>query len=86
MIDRRTIINIGSKIEMSILEYAKFIIKSLGVDLKIKFIRKDFKGTLRKKLDASRASKYGWSTKTSLSKGLKVTISDYIKKEILKSE
>lgn len=83
---KHDVINIGSNLEMSIRDYAKFIMKTLGVDLKIKFIRKNFKGTLRKKLDVSRAINYGWKSKTSLSRGLKLTISDYLKKKIQKSE
>ena len=77
---KHKIINIGSKVEMSISDYAKFIMKSLNVDLKIRFIKKSFKGTIRKKLDTGRASKLGWRAKTSLNKGLKIAISDYLNK------
>ena len=78
---KHKIFNVGSKVEMSISDYARFIMKSLNVELKIKFTRKSFKGTIRKKLDTTRASKYGWKAKTSLSEGLKIAISDYLNKK-----
>ena len=52
-----TLINIGSKDEKSINDFAKLIMKVLGVDLKIKYINRNFNGTLRKKLDLTIASK-----------------------------
>ncbi len=81
---KNNIINIGTKIEMSIEDYAKYIMNSLGVNLKIKYIKKNLIGTVRKKLDTSLATKYGWNAKTSLNEGLKITVSDYLKNEILK--
>jgi len=77
------LINIGTGIEKSILQYANFIMKHLGVNLKIKFVKKTLDGTRRKLLDVSLASKYGWKYKTSLEKGLSITINDYLQKNIL---
>ncbi len=78
-----TLINIGTGIEKTILQYAKFIMKHLGVNLKIKHVKKNLDGTKKKLLDISLAKKYGWKYKTSLEKGLSITINDYLKKNIL---
>ena len=80
---KHTLINIGSGIEMSILEYAKFIMKHLSIDLKIIHEHKRFDGTYRKLMDSSLAKKYGWQAKTTLEEGISITINDYLKKYLL---
>ena len=77
-----TLINIGSKDEKSINDFAKLVMKVLGVDLKIKYINRNFNGTLRKKLDLTIASNYGWKAKTPIKKGLLLTINDYLEKKL----
>ena len=37
-------------------------------------------GTMRKVLDVSLAKRHGWKYKTSLKKGLSITVEDYLKK------
>ena len=81
---KENIINIGTKDEETINYFAKYIMKSLQVNLKIKYEKKNLKGTLRKKLDTSLASKYGWKPKTSLNKGLKITLSDFLEYNMLR--
>jgi len=76
---KHSLINIGSGEEKSILEYCKFIIKKLKINLKIKLNKKKPNGTLRKKLDLSLAKKYGWKSKYNLNKGFELTYKDYIK-------
>ena len=76
-----TLINIGSKDEKSINDFAKLVMKVLGVDLKIKYINRNFNGTLRKKLDLTIASKYGWKAKTPIKKALLLTINDFLDKK-----
>ena len=78
-----TLINIGSGIEKSITEYAKFIMNHLGIDLKIKYDSIKLDGTYRKLLSTKVAKKYGWLSKTSLDEGLSLTINDFIEKKIL---
>jgi len=78
-----TLINIGSGIEKSITEYAKFIMNHLGIDLKIKYDSIKLDGTYRKLLSTKVAKKYGWLSRTSLDEGLSLTINDFIKKKIL---
>ena len=79
----KDIINIGSGIEKSILDYAYFIMDHLKVRFKIIHIKKNFNGTPRKLLDSSLAKQYGWKSKISLEQGLSETINDFLKKKIL---
>ena len=81
---KETLINVGSDNEMKIIEYAKFIIKELQLDLKIKLDRSKPDGTPRKIIDSSLARKYGWKPKVSLKEGFKKTYIDYLKKINLK--
>ncbi len=78
-----TLINIGTGVEKSINDYAKYIMKHLGVDLKIKHEKVKFNGTHRKLMDSSLAKMYGWKYKTNLDTGLSITINDYLKKKAL---
>ena len=80
-----TLINIGSKNEKTINDYAKLVMKVLGVDLKIKYVNKSFNGTFRKKLDLTVATNYGWTAKTSIKAGLLLTINDYLEKKLKRS-
>jgi GDP-L-fucose synthase len=81
---KETLINIGSKNEKTINDYARLIMSVLGVDLGIKYINKSFNGTFRKKLDLTVASKYGWKAKTPIETGLLLTINDYLEKKLNK--
>ena len=76
---KHSLINIGSGEEKSIIEYCKFVIKKLKVNLKINLDKKKPNGTPRKKLDLSLAKKYGWKSKYSLNKGFDLTYKDYLK-------
>ena len=74
-----SLINIGTGIEKSVTEYARFIMKHLGVNLSIIYEKNKLEGTYRKLLDVSLAKKYGWIYKTPLELGLSKTIIDYLK-------
>ena len=78
-----SLINIGTGIEKSVTEYARFIMKHLGVNLSIIHEKQKLEGTYRKLLDVSLAKKYGWTYKTPLEVGLSKTIIDYLKKNVL---
>jgi GDP-L-fucose synthase len=66
-----SLINIGSKNELSIKFYVKKILKILNIQMRVKFDgNKNLDGTLRKKLDVSLAKKYGWEEKTSFKEGI----------------
>ena len=81
---KHSLINIGSNNEFSINEYARIIMNLLGVNLRIKYVKKSFNGTFRKKLDISLANSYKWKAKTPLEKGLLITINDYLSKKVSK--
>ena len=75
---KHKLINIGSGIEKSITGYAKYIMKHLGVNLKIEYDKIELDGTFRKLIDSSLARKYGWKPKVSLNEGLPLVIKDYL--------
>ena len=75
---KETLINIGTSQELSISQYANFVIKKLNARLKIKFDKTKKDGTKRKILDCSIAKKYGWKPKINLNKGFKITYDSYI--------
>jgi GDP-L-fucose synthase len=77
---KETLINVGSGKEMKIIGYAKFIIRELKLNLKIKLDRSKPDGTPRKIIDSSLARKYGWKPNVSLKEGFKKTYADYLKK------
>ena len=83
---KESLINIGTGIEKSIIEYAKFIMRHLGVNLKIIYEKKTLDGTFRKLLDVSLAKKYGWKYKTNLDEGLSNTINDYLQKYLIEKK
>ena len=80
---KETLINVGTNVEKSIESYAKYLMKIVGVKLKIIYIKKNLDGTFRKKLDTSLASKYGWNAKTSFKKGILITINDFKSRTII---
>tara|TARA_B000000475_G_scaffold170333_1_gene137066 strand:- start:479 stop:1420 length:942 start_codon:yes stop_codon:yes gene_type:complete len=77
---KETLINVGSGLEKSITEYAKFIIKKLKLNIKINKDLSKPDGTIRKIVDISIAKKYGWKSKFSLNVGFDKTYSDYKKR------
>ena len=81
---KHSLINIGTGVEKSVNDYAKYIMKHLGVNLKIKHEKVKLDGTFRKLMDSSLAKKYGWKFKTNLDVGLSITINDYLKNQIFK--
>lgn len=73
------LINVGSSYDLTILNYAKFILKKLNLNCKISFDKSKSDGTLRKIIDSSIAHKYGWKPKINLNKGFDLTLENYIK-------
>jgi GDP-L-fucose synthase len=76
---KETLINIGSGYEMKIIDYAKFIIKDLKINIKIKFDLSKPDGVPRKILDCCISKKYGWKPKVNFKKGFQLTYKDYLK-------
>ena len=83
---KHSLINIGTGQEKTINEYAKYIMRHLGVNLKIKYEKVNLDGTFRKLMDSSLAKRYGWQFKTKLDVGLSITINDYLKNQIFKQK
>ena len=79
---KETLINIGSDKDYKIKEYAKIFSKVITPNLsfKIKYDLSKPNGTPRKLLDVSLAKKYGWTKKTELTKAIKYTYEDFVKK------
>ncbi len=77
---KETLINVGSGMEKSVNEFAKFVLKKLNVNLKITKDLSKPDGTPRKIVDISIAKKYGWISKVNLSDGFDKTYLDYKKK------
>ena len=79
---KESLINIGSGIEKSINDYAKFIMKYLQLKLKIINQKEKLDGTPRKLLDSTLAKRYGWKARVSLKDGIGIAINDFIKNYI----
>ena len=67
---KKSLINIGSGKDYTILQFAKKILNIVGVKAHIKLDRTKPDGTPRKLLDITEAKKYGWQSKTTLEDGL----------------
>ena len=78
---KETLINIGSGTEKSITDYAKFIIKELKLNLKIKYDKSKLTGTPRKILNSSIARRYGWKPKINLKSGFNKVLINFKKKQ-----
>ncbi len=72
-------LNIGTGKSYSIKWFAKFLMKKIGVNLKIKFDKTKPDGMPKKCLDISLAKKYGWKPKGDFHKGFEITFEDYQK-------
>jgi GDP-L-fucose synthase len=66
---KESLINIGVSKEMTIGNYAKFIMKKLKIKLEIQYDATMPSGNPRKIVDNSIAKKYGWKPKISLDEG-----------------
>ena len=75
-------INIGSGVEKSIKDFAKFIMRKMKVDLKIDYDFSKPNGTPRKKLNNSLARSYGWKPKIDLNEGFNYVFRDFLKNKI----
>jgi len=76
---KESFINIGSGVEKTIKGFAKYIMKKLDVNLKIKYDLTKPNGMQRKKLDLSISKKYGWKSKTNLDEAFEKVYLDYLK-------
>ena len=75
---KETLINVGSGGDKKIIDYAKFVMKMLNYNVKIKFDKSKPNGVPRKLLDSSLAKKYGWKAKTNLEAGFWKTYHSFV--------
>jgi GDP-L-fucose synthase len=81
---RNDLINIGTGIEFSIQNYAKFIMKKLNVSSVIKFKGFEQNGMRRKLMDLAKLKETGWKFKFNLEDGFRTTYRDFlIRKKII---
>ena len=72
------ILNVGAGFDISIKELAILISSIVGFKGKIIWDSKKPDGTPRKLLDISKLNRLGWSAKTSLKEGIKLTLKSYV--------
>ena len=72
-------LNIGTGKSYSIIWFAKFLMRKIGVKLKIKFDKSKPDGMPKKCLDISLAKKYGWKPNNDFDKAFKITYKDFQK-------
>ena len=77
---KHTLINVGSGIEKSIVEYSRFLLNQINYNAYIIYDKKKPDGTPRKLIDSSIANNYGWKSKISLKEGLNLVLSDLKKR------
>jgi len=73
---KHSLINVGSGVEKTIINYVKFVAKELNYNGSIILDKKKPDGTPRKLLNCSIAHKYGWKAKISLGYGLKQVLNN----------
>jgi len=78
---KEVLINVGSGHDMSILNYAKYILKKINLKCKIILDRSKSDGTPRKIIDSKIAGKYGWFPKIDLNTGFELTLKNYFIKK-----
>ena len=75
---KKPLVNIGSPVEMTIKDYAKYIRSKIDPNVILKFDNnKTLDGVKRKKLNTSLANLYGWKSKMNFSKALDYIIEDF---------
>ena len=72
-------INIGVGKDFTIEWYVRYIMKKLGVKLKISYDKNKLDGMPKKCLDISLAKKYGWKPSNNLDYGFDITLRDFLK-------
>ena len=73
---KHSLINIGSGIEKTIIDYTKFIANKLNYYGSIILDKRKPDGVKRKLLDCSIANEYGWSSKITLEEGLQKVVNN----------
>ncbi len=77
-------VNIGTGIDLPIIELAKLIAKTVGFEGEIKLDTTKPDGTMRKVVDVNKLKELGWEAKTTLEEGLKITYQDFLNNKDLR--
>ena len=77
-------VNIGTGIDLPIIELAKLIAKTVGFEGEIKLDTTKPDGTMRKVVDVNKLKELGWEAKTTLEEGLKLTYQDFLNNKDLR--
>ena len=77
---KESLINVGAGYDLSILNYAKFILEEMNLKCKIVLDRSKSDGTPRKIIDSSIAKSYGWFPNIDLNTGFDLTLKNYLSK------
>ena len=77
---KESLINVGVGYDLSILNYAKFILKKINLNCQIVLDGSKSDGFLRKINDSSIARSYGWFPKIDLNTGFDLTLKNYFSK------
>lgn len=75
-------INIGTGIEITILELANLIKEIVGYKGELVFDNSKPDGTMRKLMDVSRINALGWKAKTALKDGVKIVYNDFLNNNV----
>jgi GDP-L-fucose synthase len=75
---KETLINVGTGYDLSILNYANFILKQMNLKCKIVLDRSKPDGVMRKIIDSSIANRHGWHPKVDLKEGFLRTYNYYV--------
>lgn len=75
----KKLINIGSDLELSIVDYAKEIMKILNYKCKIEYDRTKPDGVKRKKLDLELINKLGWKQKSNFKENILKTYESFMR-------
>jgi GDP-L-fucose synthase len=79
--DGNDILNIGTGTDIKIKDLALLMMRVINYNIDIKFNTEMPDGTYRKLLDVSRLSNLGWTYKTDLETGIKLTYNDFIENQ-----
>ena len=80
--DKTELINIGIGEDVTIMELASLIKKTVGFEGEIKFDLSKPDGTPRKLLDTARLDDLGWKATTSLEEGIEIAYKDFLQGNI----
>jgi len=73
------IINVGTGVDLTILDLANLISSIVGFKGNISFDKSKPNGTFQKRLDVSKINKLGWSSKIDLEKGISTTYNWFLR-------